>query len=627
MIQAIAVRKPLPQARNKLPIQNYKVSFSIRLDALARGIAHMKHPIIAVIFLATLLWMSSTAEALWLIDAERFHFGVHGKMSCQECHEDIHEKTLHPDPGDVNKALIDFFQMEQCTACHEDVAEEIEEGSHAGEEATAWQRFENCIECHDPHYQVSAEDSDAVPDPNQPATEKCSRCHEFQPELPAFPEHDQTCLECHFVDTGNVPESAEQTAEFCLHCHSSESRYSGSQRYSFPLIDKAQYETAPHGDVSCMVCHPESAEFGHSNQTGGDCRQCHQPHDESIAHDAHTSVTCGACHLNAVTPARDRDLGHIGWKNPRYANRISPIHQMQKPEKEDSCRTCHAKDNIIGAAAMVLPAKSVICMPCHAATLAIGDTITVSSLFLFIFGFVAVGSVWFAGGDPSVGAGRKLKESLAAVCRSLVSIRFFTIVKIIILDGLLQRRLFRISRERWLLHALIFYPFIFRFTWGIAALLTSLLRPDWPGTWALIDKNHPLTAFLFDLSGVMVLVGIAGMIMRRFQKRADKNVLGLPAADWAAYALLGGIMLGGFLLEGMRMAMTGSPDGAPYAFVGDAISRMLSGIELTHFYGYVWYLHAILTGAFVVYLPFSRMFHMIIAPLSLAMNAASEKHS
>jgi hypothetical protein len=86
-------------------------------------------------------------------------------------------------------------------------------------------------------------------------------------------------------------------------------------------------------------------------------------------------------------------------------------------------------------------------------------------------------------------------------------------------------------------------------------------------------------------------------------------------------------MLGGFLLEGMRLAMTGSPDGAPYAFVGDAISRMLSGIELTHIYGYVWYLHAILTGAFVVYLPFSRMFHMIMAPLSLAMNAASERNN
>ena len=71
--------------------------------------------------------------------------------------------------------------------------------------------------------------------------------------------------------------------------------------------------------------------------------------------------------------------------------------------------------------------------------------------------------------------------------------------------------------------------------------------------------------------------------------------------------------------------MTGSPGGAPYAFVGDAISRMLIGFELTNIYGYVWYLHAILTGAFMIYLPFSRMFHIIMAPVGLAMNAASSK--
>jgi nitrate reductase gamma subunit len=300
---------------------------------------------------------------------------------------------------------------------------------------------------------------------------------------------------------------------------------------------------------------------------------------------------------------------------------------MQKPEEEAACRTCHARGNTIGAVAMVLPAKSIICMPCHTATFAIGDTITVLSFILFLFGFAAVGSVWISGNEASAGAGRGLKKSIKAVLGSLFSSQLFAIVKSIILDGLLQRRLFSISKERWLLHALIFYPFIFRFTWGMMALLASLWWPEWPETWIMLDKNHPLTAFLFDISGLIVIVGIVGMLIRRLQKRADQNLSGLPPADWAAYALLGGIIIGGFILEGMRMAMTGSPGGAPYAFVGDAISRMLTGFELTHIYGYLWYLHAILTGAFVVYLPFSRMFHIIMAPVSLAMNAAAQKHS
>ena len=140
----------------------------------------------------------------------------------------------------------------------------------------------------------------------------------------------------------------------------------------------------------------------------------------------------------------------------------------------------------------------------------------------------------------------------------------------------------------------------------------------------MLDKNHPLTAFLFDLSGMLTIVGIIGMILRRMQRRLEGKATGLPAADWPAYALLGGIMIVGFILEGMRMAMTGSPDGASYAFIGDAISRLLIGYDLTGIYGYVWYLHAVFTGAFIVYLPFSRMLHMIMAPVVMAMNAASD---
>jgi nitrate reductase gamma subunit len=140
----------------------------------------------------------------------------------------------------------------------------------------------------------------------------------------------------------------------------------------------------------------------------------------------------------------------------------------------------------------------------------------------------------------------------------------------------------------------------------------------------MLDKNNPLTAFLFDLSGILVLVGVAGMIIRRYQLKSSGSPPGLPAADWPAYALLGSIMIVGYGLEGMRMAMTGSPAGASWAFVGDAVGRMLTGLELTNIYGYVWYLHAILTGAFVVYLPFSRMFHMIMAPVVLAINAATD---
>ena len=577
-----------------------------------------------VILAITLLWLATPAEAGWLIDNERFHISVHGQLSCQDCHEGISERKRHPNPADVNKNFQDFFQREQCTSCHDDVTDEISEGRHGGQEATLWQRFENCIECHDPHYQARENDEAGGPILRRPATEKCRLCHEFQAELPEFSDEDQVCLKCHLAVYGDDSQADQKIADLCWHCHSSDGRSQGKQLESHPLIDPGQYASTPHKDVACLDCHPGAAEFGHGDQVSGDCRQCHFPHDEKVAHDAHAGVSCGACHLKAVTPLDDAGSGYIGWHKPKYANRISPIHQMQVPQKDESCRTCHTKNNSIGAAAMVLPAKSVICMPCHAAAITVADTTTVLTLLLFVIGLLSIGSIWLSGGNTKTSTIRKFFRLLKAILKAVFSTRLIAIATSLVMDGLVQRRLFRVSRERWVLHAMIFYPFVFRFLWGMIGLIASLWWPQWPGAWTMLNKNSPLTAFMFDLSGLMVILGVIGVFIRRQQSRFADPTTGLPAADWPAYALLGGIMIGGFILEGMRMAMTGSPGGAAYAVVGDAISRMLDGFELTGIYGYVWYLHAILTGAFVVYLPFSRMFHMMIAPINLAMNSANE---
>ena len=555
-----------------------------------------------------------------MVDHERFHISVHGRLSCQDCHGGIGETGRHPDPADANRSAKDFFRPDQCTACHEDVTDEIAAGRHAGQKTTAWQRFETCIECHDPHYEIRDIDGAAEQIVSRPPKEKCSLCHEFQSKLPEFAVQDQQCLQCHLAVAGDDPQAVQKIAGLCFHCHSAGNRLA----QSYPLIDEVRYASTPHKDVNCLVCHPQAARFRHGDQVPGDCGQCHYPHAEKKVHDLHSAVSCGACHLNDVEPVRDSATRHIIWRRSHRTDRVSPIHQMQISQNTGFCARCHIPGNSIGAAAMVLPAKSIICMPCHAATLSVGDTVTVLSLLFFGAGMILIGSVWFSGGDSPARAGLKLKQAIRAVAGKVFSRRIWNIMVALILDGLLQRRLFKISKERWMLHALIFYPFLFRFIWGAWALTASLQWPQWPSTWAMLDKNNPLTAFLFDLSGIMVILGVGGMIIRRVQKRPDEVFSGLPAADWPAYALLGGIITAGFVLEGMRMAMTGSPDGAAYAFVGDAISRLLAGFDFTGIYGFMWYLHAVFTGAFIAYLPFSRMLHMVSAPVVLAMNAATD---
>jgi nitrate reductase gamma subunit len=209
----------------------------------------------------------------------------------------------------------------------------------------------------------------------------------------------------------------------------------------------------------------------------------------------------------------------------------------------------------------------------------------------------------------------------------IFSNRIISVIKVLILDGLLQRRLFRISISRWFIHALIFFPFLIRFCWGWIALVASNWLPEWQGVWIMLDKNHPLTAFLFDLSGGLVIVGVVLMLARKYALGSIDKLEGLPRADWPAYSLMGGIIIVGFILEGMRIAMTGTPQGSQFSFLGYTISALFAGVDLTGIYGYIWYAHAIFTGAFVAYLPFSRMFHMIMVPVSLAMNAASSSHN
>jgi len=157
------------------------------------------------------------------------------------------------------------------------------------------------------------------------------------------------------------------------------------------------------------------------------------------------------------------------------------------------------------------------------------------------------------------------------------------------------------------------------------ALIGSLWKPEWPFMWPMLDKNQPVTAFLFDLTGLILILGIAFALVRGARKTRTR-LPDLASQDRIALALIGGIALVGFVLEGMRIAMTGFPGGAEWAFLGYGIGELFSqGSDLVNIYGYVWYLHALLSGAFLAYLPFSRLLHIIVAPLVLTGNAASER--
>jgi nitrate reductase gamma subunit len=260
---------------------------------------------------------------------------------------------------------------------------------------------------------------------------------------------------------------------------------------------------------------------------------------------------------------------------------------------------------------MVLPAKSVLCMPCHAATFSIGDRITLFALAVFLLGMIGVGGLWFSA-----------DAAWESPFKGFGGVRRFA--SQIVAEVLFLRRLFRLSPARWAIHGLMFYPILLRLMFGLAALILSLTLPNAGLTRVLLDKNHPFTGLFFDVTGLMIIAGAAAAVLRSPEDR--QPVPGTPAPGRSMTLLLGCVILTGFILEDMRIAMTGWPAGAGWSFVGYSLSLLMAGMEkLTGAYGYLWYIHAVLTGAFIALIPFTRMLHIITAPLSLMVEIQSHR--
>jgi len=571
-----------------------------------------------------------SVNASWFIDPQKFHVSAHGQTSCQDCHENISDQGLHPNPLNVTKSSRGFFQPGQCLECHDSIMDDLEKGSHGSIKIEDRGKYRNCINCHDPHYQTRIGDKDMGRfDSARPIQEQCGACHESRAKLPSPSSEDARCMTCHHPLKSDDPEDTKRINQLCLHCHGQ----SGTEAQEItgkliPLIDEKSHGSTTHSMVACTTCHKEAASFIHHKQDPVECGQCHLPHHEKTAGDAHMTVSCQACHLKGVRAVRDPESKCIRWEKDRTLGERSFIHEMVRFDKKTTCKRCHFAGNTLGAASMTLPAKSIICMPCHAATFSVDDTITIVALLIFLGGLLLFFSVYLSGSLPGIASGNpfaKLFKLLTNTVSVLFSGKIVLITRSLFWDVFLQRRLYRQSHKRWIIHALIFYPFVFRFFWGLIALCGSLWKAEWPVVWDMVNKNYPLTGFLFDLTGVMILVGVGLAFARGWLNRADR-ASSLPEQDRVALGLIGGIVIIGFVLEGMRIALTGYPAGAEYSIIGYWISLLFSAPRgLTDVYGFMWYIHAALTGAFIAYIPFSRLLHIIIAPMVAAMNALHQK--
>jgi len=437
------------------------------------------------------------------------------------------------------------------------------------------------------------------------------------------------CLDCHRRPNTDTNEGVATVNGFCNRCHA-DSACQRSQSLVSLQVPADAFEGSGHRHVACIHCHSDVARNPHQSVAGAQCRTCHPVHGNGPIGDPHLRVTCQACHLASPHVALDQRMDLVRLTRTDDQGQALALANHKRADLADPamCAKCHFSGNRAGAPAWVLPNKSFLCLVCHPAPLALGHWSLGLAALIGLAGLAALVLFWFSGtvDGESDGTHRKVAAGSEAVWNAVFSHRLRAMVKALLLDVILQRRLFKIGLQRWMIHGLILWGFIGRLALSLTTGIVFFLSPDSELALALIDKNHWAVALINDALGTAIMAGVIWAAILRYGVKPD-HVLS-QEQDTLSLALVGAIVFSGFFLEAARIVVTQVPDAvAGYAFVGFGLARGLSLLpfDWQQLQGVLWVVHAACWAGFVVYLPFGKLKHVLTTPLSLVMEAAVAK--
>ncbi|MGD9611201.1 MAG: heterodisulfide reductase-related iron-sulfur binding cluster, partial [Desulfovibrionaceae bacterium] len=126
--------------------------------------------------------------------------------------------------------------------------------------------------------------------------------------------------------------------------------------------------------------------------------------------------------------------------------------------------------------------------------------------------------------------------------------------------------------------------------------------------------NRWFMSFGLDLAGLAALFGLIFFFLRRMFPPQRLITPRERAGFVAQIGLLLAVIVTGFIVEGMRIKATG-PD--PYAFVGNILAGWLPANLAAH--RLFWWGHGLLCMAFIAYIPYSPMMHILLVPANTAL--------
>ncbi|MCE8423453.1 MAG: respiratory nitrate reductase subunit gamma [Candidatus Methanoperedens sp.] len=187
-------------------------------------------------------------------------------------------------------------------------------------------------------------------------------------------------------------------------------------------------------------------------------------------------------------------------------------------------------------------------------------------------------------------------------------------LEVLIFDVAFQRRTYRRRKLEWFMHILIFWGWI-----GLLILTIVAAAAEFAGPFLLDQDYHYFVEVwkslepLNNLFGYMLVLGIIIAIARRLSGKTSDVQARNADIDWILVIGLLIVVVTGFYAQYLRADV--------YNVSREVISLYPAGFFDNITVGF----HEIFTLLFcVAYLPFSKYFHMITAPLTIMVNQGGE---
>jgi Fe-S oxidoreductase/nitrate reductase gamma subunit len=416
-------------------------------------------------------------------------------------------------------------------------------------------------------------------------------------------EQDEECLNCHMrdatqsrrqIDLGPLMKSVHGGQVSCVECHPTSQQESHQQNTSVT-------------PANCQGCHDQKSLHGHKSGKSALCSQCHGGHDilpqsamASTDHVSKLARTCGRCHpdkfgngsvAGSIIGFRVRghpkaDLSrHYSRRECLACHRPEVGHERTAQTTALGCRSCHQPDNRWARYLGTFHGPGSL--GTIQASRHVGDMLYMGllagSLVVFSWGWAKRFRIWKKG-KPS----RRWDHLFQRLSKCMKA-------------GLVQRSVFN-RKIAGLSHYLIFLGVAIPIVIIVVAQARPVLGP-WPAR---------LVSLLLDVMGLGLLCGLCLALFRRVWRQGELPEQGL--ADAVVLGLLLCVVITGFGTEGFRLA-TSPADESDWSPVGRLLALALpSSAEAT---AVMWRVHFLLVLAFLSAMPWTRLRHLIFAPLNI----------